>query len=667
MNLHRQRLHGAFLAALAALSLGVSATMALAAPPKPSGQAGKAKAAHSHSNALDPEMQAALQSAPSASQWPNSDYARLIDIGDVTVKPDGTVVATYRETYKLFNERARTLAEVDLPYNSSYESLHVVQARTIKKDGAIVNVKPDDIRTSSPYSEYLMYDDAMAVSFSMPAVEDDCIIDYTWQEITRPLLMPGQFWANWYFSGPEPVRMSRYTLHVPADKPIKYKIANDDALKPAITTSADGRTKTYTWECKDLKPLEIEPSMPPIKDVQVWMQVSSLNAWQDVAHWFWGLEQPQAKATDAIRATVAKLIAGKQTEEEKARAIYDWVANHTRYVGLEFGLSAFKPHAASEVHDKLYGDCKDKATLLITMLGLAGIKANPVLLHAEERRPVVQDLPTLEDFNHCIALADVGGKEVWLDATAETCAYGDIPEADRGVEALVVRDGKGTFETIPTYNPDDNGMDLATHVAVQPDGSAQTQAEIKMRGSTGQMMRAAVRARTPEQRQEMMQHLTQVFSSGASLNKYDLPDGLDKIGPFVMDMNMRAPNYARQVGKLLLIPVSSSSGNDRNPYVKDKRVWPIVQDDASLTRSQTIITLPDGYSVEDLPSNVDLSCPIQEYHRTISPSADGKTITITDTTIEHPGKVAPEDYPKVKSYYDAIIKATGDQIVLKKK
>src|SRR5579884_870398 len=591
MNLHRQRLHGAFLAALAALSLGVSATMALAAPPKPSGQAGKAKAAHSHSNALDPEMQAALQSAPSASQWPNSDYARLIDIGDVTVKPDGTVVATYRETYKLFNERARTLAEVDLPYNSSYESLHVVQARTIKKDGAIVNVKPDDIRTSSPYSEYLMYDDAMAVSFSMPAVEDDCIIDYTWQEITRPLLMPGQFWANWYFSGPEPVRMSRYTLHVPADKPIKYKIANDDALKPAITTSADGRTKTYTWECKDLKPLEIEPSMPPIKDVQVWMQVSSLNAWQDVAHWFWGLEQPQAKATDAIRATVAKLIAGKQTEEEKARAIYDWVANHTRYVGLEFGLSAFKPHAASEVHDKLYGDCKDKATLLITMLGLAGIKANPVLLHAEERRPVVQDLPTLEDFNHCIALADVGGKEVWLDATAETCAYGDIPDADRGVQALVVRDGKGQFERIPSYFPSENGADLIAAISVKEDGSAQVHTDMVWRGAAGQQWRSSVRSITPDKRTQLIQGLAQTMSVGAKVDSFLLPDGTDKTGPYKLGLVVSAPSWAKKVGNLLLLPVTAMSfkSDRRNPYVDDKRVWPIVSDDTSQVNMTTTI------------------------------------------------------------------------------
>jgi len=91
-------------------------------------------------------------------------------------------------------------------------------------------------------------------------------------------------------------------------------------------------------------------------------------------------------------------------------------------VGLEFGISAFKPHAAASVYEKLYGDCKDKATLLITMLGLAGIKAHPALLTAETLHPVRSQLPTLEAFNHCIAVAEIDGKEVWLDATAETCS-----------------------------------------------------------------------------------------------------------------------------------------------------------------------------------------------------------------------------------------------------
>src|SRR5690349_21417705 len=114
---------------------------ALASPPKKAQKPALSAKPAPAANALDSEISAAIASAPTGSQWPNSNYARLLDIGNITVKSDGTVIAKYRTTYKLFNERARDLAEVNLPYNSSYQDIHVLSARTIRKDGTIVEVK----------------------------------------------------------------------------------------------------------------------------------------------------------------------------------------------------------------------------------------------------------------------------------------------------------------------------------------------------------------------------------------------------------------------------------------------------------------------------------------------------------------------------------------------
>ena len=621
-------------------------------------------------SAMDPVLADAIKNAPPASQYPNSAYIRLLDLGTVDVKSDGTTVAEYRVTYKLYknNETSRRMAEVVLPYNASYQELKVLSAKTVKKDGTIIDVKPEDMRDGGVAGDYLMYDDAHGINFSMPGIEDDCVIDYTFKMITHPMFMPGQFTTYWAFSGFEPVGVSRLTLNVPADKPLKIKAYNDK-LEPIVTSSVDGRTTKYVWEKKNLDPLDFEPAMPHSDEVKIWMEASSLGSWQDVACWFWGLQQPQTKTTQAITATVKTLVTGKATDEDKARAIYDWVANKTRYVGLEFGISAYKPHPAADVHDKMYGDCKDKANLLITMLGLAGIKAHPVLLHAGERRIVGDGLPTLNAFNHCIAVADVNNKEVWLDATAETCAYGDIPDSDRGVQALVVRDGKGQFETIPTYQTNENGLDIITKIVMQADGSAKTESEAKMRGEFGQSIRYSVREVTPDKRKEVMQGIAGRLGLSGNVKDFGLPDGSDKTGPFVMKMSLDAAHYGKLTGKsLLILPVVSSVNEmKKNPYSSDKRVWPIVEEDTSSMHSETTLVIPDGYDIDDAPGDVDLTCPIQEYHRKITKSADGKTLTIVDTFLSKPGKVAPADYAKVRGFYDEILKANDDQIVLKKK
>ena len=626
----------------------------------------KGKSISANADGLDSELKSAIANAPKASEFPNSDHARLLDIGNVTVKSDGTIVARYRITYKLFNERARNLAEVNLSYNSSYQEIHVVSARTIKKDGTIVPVKLEDMRVSSPYSEYLMYDDAHAASFSMPAIEDECIIDYTWEEITRPFLMPGQFWTYWGFSGLEPVGVTRYVLKIPADKKIETKVYNDETLKPTIINSIDGKFKTYTWERKNLKPIELEPGMPRISNVASWLEVSSMSGWDRVANWFWGLQQPQAKATDAIKATVKKLVADKKSDDDKARAIYDWVANRTRYVGLEFGLSAYRPHAAAEVHDKRYGDCKDKANLLITMLELAGIKANPVLLHADERREVGKGLPTLNAFNHCIALANVSGKEVWLDATAETCAYGDIPYSDRGVQGFVVSGGKGEFKTIPAYQPGENGLSLKMSVNLQPDGSAEVQSSFTMRGESGQGIRAAVRSMTPARRKEMVQKMAQRLSTGGKMTQFELPDGSEKTGDFTLQVSATAPNFAQSAGDILIVPLGGNEGGQSNPFTQETRTYPLVEEDSSKTMTETTLKIPSGFVVEGAPSDVHLSNALQQYDRTITKSADGKSLTIRIDVVQRPGVIPASEFDSVKKYYDNIIKVADQKILLKK-
>ena len=257
-----------------------------------------------------------------------------------------------------------------------------------------------------------------------------------------------------------------------------------------------------------------------------------------------------------------------------------------------------------------------------------------------------------------------------LDATAETCAYGDIPGSDRGVQALVVRDGKGKFETIPTYNPNENSMEMKTSIKMLSDGSAQTQANAKLLGEFGQALRDTARLITPDKRKDVMQSIAGKFGLSGKVKEFSLPDGQDKTGPFTLNITLDSAHYGKPTGKsLLVLPIVSSisiSGFKDTPYKSEKRVWPIVEEDTSAVHSETTLTIPEGFEIDDLPGNVDITCPIEEYHRAITKSADGKTVTITDSFVSKPGTVLAADYAKVRGFYDDMMKAADDQIVLKK-
>ncbi|MCC6731108.1 MAG: DUF3857 domain-containing transglutaminase family protein [Chthonomonadales bacterium] len=615
---------------------------------------------------VDAALKDAMRRAPAASKYPNSGYARLLDLATVTVRPDGTTVTDTYEANKLYNERGRGAAEVDIPFNASYGRVEVLSAFTIRKDGRIVPVRRADVRVGSRYSDYPLYDDTKAVGFSMPAVEDGCVIVHRVREVTRPIL-PGHFWTRWAFSSREPAVVSRLTLRAPADKPVRAQVLNDPGVKPSVTLSPDGRARTWVWEMRDLPPVEVEPSMPEATEVTRWLEVTSLDSWQQVAAWFWGLAKPRFAANGALRAAAEKLIAGKATPEEKAKAIYDWVATRVRYVGLEFGLSAFQPHAASEVHAKLYGDCKDKAGLLIAMLGVAGIAAHPVLLSAGERFPMHTLLPSPATFDHCIAVAEVGGKPVWLDPTSEVCAYGDIPDSDRGADALVVRDGQAEWRTVPDWTALDNRIEFRTKVTLSADGSADVHAEARFLGESGQGMRAYMRQLSPDQRRQVAQGLAQAFAGGTTLTDSSVPDGMDREGPFVLRFSLRTTAWARKVGKLLLVPLrtGAAGSSQRHPYVKEERVWPVVLPSAAGQSTETVFTLPEGYEVEEAPRDVRLDGPLNSAERRTVRGADGRTVTITSLSTQEAGRVPVADYPKLKAFYDEVLRLTEDQLVLR--
>jgi len=141
-----------------------------------------------------------------------------------------------------------------------------------------------------------------------------------------------------------------------------------------------------------------------------------------VGRWYGGLQKEPLALTPAIRAKSAELTKGLKTEEEKIRAIYSFVSLKYHYIGLDFGIGRYHPHAADDVLDNGYGDCKDKHTLLAALLKAAGIEAWPALIHTQ--RKLDAEVPSPAQFNHVITVVPSGPQFIWLDTTPEVAPYG---------------------------------------------------------------------------------------------------------------------------------------------------------------------------------------------------------------------------------------------------
>ena len=119
---------------------------------------------------------------------------------------------------------------------------------------------------------------------------------------------------------------------------------------------------------------------------------TTFHSWQEVGEWYRALSTPRAAPTDALRSQADDITRGAKTPEEQIQALYSFVSTRIRYIGIDFGIGRYQPHAAPEVLVNRYGDCKDKDTLLQALLRAKGFAAGSALVGTTF--DVVPELPS---------------------------------------------------------------------------------------------------------------------------------------------------------------------------------------------------------------------------------------------------------------------------------
>ena len=164
--------------------------------------------------------------------------------------------------------------------------------------------------------------------------------------------------------------------------------------------------------------------------------MSTLSGWDEVGRWYWELQKDRIVPTAAVRAKAEELIRGRTTDLEKVEALYDFVATNFHYVSLSFGMGRYQPHPAGDILSNRYGDCKDKHTLLASLLEAVGLHAYPALINSS--REIDPEVPSPSQFDHVITVVPLQEQYVWMDTTTEVAPFRLLAFPLRNKQALVI-------------------------------------------------------------------------------------------------------------------------------------------------------------------------------------------------------------------------------------
>src|SRR5262249_35793482 len=209
-------------------------------------------------------------------------------------------------------------------------------------------------------------------------------------------------------------------IDIPAARTVTLKTRKD--ADPTI--AEEGGRRRYRWHtCRTTSDSDDEDEAGPKKKARkpkdpepAAVRLTTFATWAEVGRWYGTLERPQRQPTDAIRRKALELTAGRTGDIEKMNALYDYVAGNFRYVSLSFGVGRYQPHAAADVLQHEYGDCKDKPTLLASLSESLGFHASAALINS--RLKIDPDFPSPSQFDHVITRVSLGGDDLWLDTTA---------------------------------------------------------------------------------------------------------------------------------------------------------------------------------------------------------------------------------------------------------
>ena len=175
-----------------------------------------------------------------------------------------------------------------------------------------------------------------------------------------------------------------------------------------------------------------------------------MPTWQSIADWYEQLAKDRTAPDPSLKAKTAEVIKGRETQEDKAKAIFYYVQEKTRYVAIELGKSAYQPRTANSVLANKYGDCKDMATLLVAMMREAGITAYPVLLGGRRTRPERGDPRPARSTTRLLWRKSTARSTGWTPPRP-SARSGSFPGSDRGCSGVChPQQQGGVRERFPT-------------------------------------------------------------------------------------------------------------------------------------------------------------------------------------------------------------------------
>lgn len=603
----------------------------------------------------------------------------LVDESNMVVAEDGRVTRTSLYAVRILTREGRDSAVAAESYETDFGKVREIKAWMIPASGKATSYDNDDVVDEANLND--VYNESRVKRIvARNDAEPGSVFGYIIVSEMRPFFNQ----SMWYFQGVDPVVSSKLTLTLPSGWRANGITFNHSKVEPVVNGTV------YTWELRDISPLEIEPASPSLINLVPRLAVNyfpaegarmsasrAFDSWNEVSRWYAGISDSQAHPDARVTAKATELTANARTELEKIQAIARYVQS-IQYISIQIGVGRWRPHAASEVLAKSYGDCKDKANLMRSLLKVLNITSYPVLIYSGDPTFVQEIWPSPRQFNHCIIAIKVSdetqvatvlnhpdlGRLLIFDATDDNTPVGDLPDHEQGSLALIAAGDNGALVRMPSTSPETNQLDRSAQVQLSADGSIVATLKERAQGQSAVNYRREFRGLSKPDYLKRIEGWITAGATSSKITKVEPEDNLNT-GRFALDVDFTAPSYGQSMqDRLLVFKPAIVSRRESLFLTEATRKHPVVLD--AYAFSETVsVKLPAGFDVDEVPDAIKLEAPFGSYKTTYD--VKNGELVFTRSLAQRAGSIPVDQYQQVRNFFEKIRAAEQAPVVLVRK
>jgi len=416
----------------------------------------------------------------------------------------------------------------------------------------------------------------------------------------------------------------------------------------------------YEWNDLSSNGIKYEVGMPLGRDYLDNVIFSSISSWDNVSKWYWNISNPKVIPTFEVKNLAKQILkeSNAKTETEKAKAIYNWIAQNVRYSSVPFRQNGIIPQSPKKVLSEKIGDCKDVSTLYVSLSREMGLDANLVLVRTVDLGKSEFSLPNNE-FNHCIAKVKADGKLYNLELTGNDSPFGAISNLLFGAKALDIRNDRTCDLFEIGANPNvSNNIYRETKISFDADKAIIAQMNMKT-GSQAAYMRAIYKDLDKKlQQKTILESISKSYDLATIDSLYFYPNLKNLSDTVSYFLKMKVYNSIKDIGGVELISLSYTDEMPNDFTIQNQRNFDLLMYNYLYCIDDQIekieIKIPDNKKLIKIPQNQNFSSRFVDYDLKFNYS--GNVLKIDRKLLVKPTIISQNDYNELKTQLDKVIK-----------